>query len=104
MIRWISELSRRFARVDRKGRSAVTSTLATLGIAFGVMTLSKFGILTNRALIKSLAFRNAGWYNLLRWKKSQQIFMRSRWRSARLSKNSWKNCREGGRYRLTAND
>lgn len=40
MIRWISELSRRFARVDRKGRSAVTSTLATLGIAFGVMTLT----------------------------------------------------------------
>ena len=40
MIRWISAVSRRFARVDRKGRSAVTSTLATLGICFGVMTLT----------------------------------------------------------------
>ena len=40
MIRWISAVSRRFARVDRKGRSAVTSTLATLGISFGVMTLT----------------------------------------------------------------
>ena len=39
MIRWISTVSRRFARVDRKGRSAVTSRLATLGICFGVMTL-----------------------------------------------------------------
>ena len=39
-IRWISAVSRRFARVDRKGRSAVTSTLATLGICFGVMTLT----------------------------------------------------------------
>lgn len=38
-IRWISAVSRRFARVDRKGRSAVTSALATLGICFGVMTL-----------------------------------------------------------------
>ena len=36
---WISTVSRRFARVDRKGRSAVTSRLATLGICFGVMTL-----------------------------------------------------------------
>ena len=36
---WISAVSRRFARVDRKGRSAVTSALATLGICFGVMTL-----------------------------------------------------------------
>ena len=38
-LRWISAVSRRFARVDRKGRSAVTSVLATLGICFGVMTL-----------------------------------------------------------------
>ena len=37
---WISDVSRRFARVDRKGRSAVTSRLATLGICFGVMTLT----------------------------------------------------------------
>lgn len=36
---WISSVSKRFARVDRKGRSAVTSLLATLGIGFGVMTL-----------------------------------------------------------------
>ncbi len=39
-FRWISTVSRRFARVDRKGRSAVTSRLATLGICFGVMTLT----------------------------------------------------------------
>ena len=39
-LRWISAMSRRFARVDRKGRSAVTSVLATLGICFGVMTLT----------------------------------------------------------------
>ncbi len=38
-IRWISFVSKRFARVDRKGRSAVTSFLATLGICFGVMIL-----------------------------------------------------------------
>ena len=38
-IRWINAVSNRFARVDRKGRSAVTSFLATLGICFGVMTL-----------------------------------------------------------------
>ena len=38
-LRWISAVSSRFARVDRKGRSAVTSALATLGICFGVMTL-----------------------------------------------------------------
>lgn len=36
---WIASVSKRFARVDRKGRSAVTSVLATLGIGFGVMTL-----------------------------------------------------------------
>lgn len=39
-LKWISTVSHRFARVDRKGRSAVTSTLATLGICFGVMTLT----------------------------------------------------------------
>ena len=38
-LRWIRTVSERFARVDRKGRSAVTSLLATLGICFGVMTL-----------------------------------------------------------------
>lgn len=37
--RWIYEVSNRFARIDRAGRSAVTTFLATLGIAFGVMTL-----------------------------------------------------------------
>lgn len=37
--KWIFEVSNRFARIDRKGRSAVTSFLATLGICFGVMTL-----------------------------------------------------------------
>ncbi len=37
---WITAVSKRFARVDRKGRSAVTSVLATLGISFGVMTLT----------------------------------------------------------------
>lgn len=38
-FRWIYFVSRRFSRVDRKGRSAVTSFLASLGICFGVMTL-----------------------------------------------------------------
>lgn len=38
-LSWIFFVSKRFARVDRKGRSAVTSTLSTLGICFGVMTL-----------------------------------------------------------------
>lgn len=38
-LKWISDVSKRFARVDRNGRSAVASVLATLGIAFGVMTL-----------------------------------------------------------------
>lgn len=36
---WIFFVSRRFAKVDRKGSSAVTSTLSSLGICFGVMTL-----------------------------------------------------------------
>lgn len=38
-LNWIYTVSNRFARVDRKGRSAVTSILSTLGICFGVMTL-----------------------------------------------------------------
>lgn len=38
-IRWIAFVSVRFAKIDRQGRSAVTSFLATLGICFGVMTL-----------------------------------------------------------------
>lgn len=37
--KWILFVSRRFSKVDRKGRSAVTSFLASLGICFGVMTL-----------------------------------------------------------------
>lgn len=36
---WILFVTSRFSRVDRKGRSAATSMLATLGICFGVMTL-----------------------------------------------------------------
>lgn len=38
-IKWIVSVSQRFSTVDRTGRSAVTSKLATLGICFGVMTL-----------------------------------------------------------------
>lgn len=38
-LKWITRISSRFARVDRKSKSAVTSKLATLGICFGVMTL-----------------------------------------------------------------
>ena len=38
-LNWIYTVSNRFARVDREGRSAVTSILSTLGICFGVMTL-----------------------------------------------------------------
>lgn len=38
-LNWIISVSQRFSRVDRNGRSAVTSKLATLGICFGVMTL-----------------------------------------------------------------
>ena len=38
-LKWINLVSKRFARVDRSGRSAVTSFLAVLGICFGVMTL-----------------------------------------------------------------
>lgn len=36
---WIFFVSKRFSRIDRKGRSAATSFLATAGICFGVMTL-----------------------------------------------------------------
>lgn len=38
-LKWILFISNRFSKVDRKGRSAVTSALASLGICFGVMTL-----------------------------------------------------------------
>ncbi|MCQ2575339.1 MAG: ABC transporter permease [Treponema sp.] len=38
-LKWINDVSKRFAAVDTKGRSAVTNLLATLGICFGVMTL-----------------------------------------------------------------
>lgn len=38
-FKWIFYISRRFSQVDRKGRSRVTSILASLGIAFGVMAL-----------------------------------------------------------------
>ena len=38
-LRWVLFVSWRFSRVDRKGRSAVTSFLASLGICLGVMTL-----------------------------------------------------------------
>lgn len=37
--KWIFFVSSRFSKVDRHGRSAVTSALASLGICFGVMTL-----------------------------------------------------------------
>lgn len=38
-VKWIIEVSNRFAHIDRAGRSAITTILATLGISFGVMTL-----------------------------------------------------------------
>ncbi|MFI3257512.1 MAG: ABC transporter permease [Spirochaetales bacterium] len=38
-LAWMIFISRRFARVDRQGRSALTAFLSALGIAFGVMTL-----------------------------------------------------------------
>ena len=38
-LRWVFWVSRRFNRVDFRGRTAVTSRLASLGIAFGVMAL-----------------------------------------------------------------
>ena len=39
MNNWVFEVSKRFSRVDRKGRSAATSRLASIGICFGVMSL-----------------------------------------------------------------
>lgn len=38
-FKWIFFVSQRLSRVDRKGRSAVTSFLASLGVCFGVMAL-----------------------------------------------------------------
>lgn len=38
-LKWIFEVSNRFANVDKKGKAAVTSTLSILGIALGVATL-----------------------------------------------------------------
>ena len=38
-MKWILFIARRFAQVDRSGRSAVTGFLASLSICFGVMTL-----------------------------------------------------------------
>ena len=38
-FRWIGFVSKRFSKVDRSGRSAVTSTLSSLGVGFGVMAL-----------------------------------------------------------------
>lgn len=38
-MRWVMFVSRRFARVDGRGRSAATSALASLGIGLGVATL-----------------------------------------------------------------
>lgn len=37
--KWIHFISERFSKVDRKGRSAVTSALASLGVCLGVLTL-----------------------------------------------------------------
>ena len=38
-LKWTFSVSRRFARIDRKGRTAATSFLSTVGICFGVMSL-----------------------------------------------------------------
>ncbi|MBQ0039161.1 MAG: ABC transporter permease [Treponema sp.] len=38
-FKWILFVSQRFSKVDRKGRTAVTSWLASLGVCFGVMAL-----------------------------------------------------------------
>ena len=38
-IKWIYFVSKRLSAVDRRGRSAVTSRLASLGVCFGVMAL-----------------------------------------------------------------
>ena len=38
-VRWIYYVSQRFSKIDTRGRTAITSQLASLGIAFGVMAL-----------------------------------------------------------------
>ena len=38
-LKWINFVSRRFNKVDRSGRTAVTSTLSSLGVCFGVLSL-----------------------------------------------------------------
>lgn len=38
-FRWTFSVSRRFANIDRKGKTAATSFLSTIGIGFGVMAL-----------------------------------------------------------------
>lgn len=38
-LKWITFITNRFSRIDKKGRAAVTSKLSTLGICLGVMTL-----------------------------------------------------------------
>lgn len=38
-MKWILEISRRFAKVNRKGKSNVTGVLSTIGLCIGVMTL-----------------------------------------------------------------
>lgn len=38
-LKWINFVSKRFSKVDRSGRTAVTSTLSSLGVCFGVLAL-----------------------------------------------------------------
>ncbi len=38
-LKWINYVSRRFNKVDRSGRTAVTSNLSSLGVCFGVLAL-----------------------------------------------------------------
>ncbi|MBP5753155.1 MAG: ABC transporter permease, partial [Treponema sp.] len=38
-LKWINFVSRRFNKVDRSGRTAVTSRLSSLGVCFGVLAL-----------------------------------------------------------------
>ncbi|MBP5359143.1 MAG: ABC transporter permease [Treponema sp.] len=38
-LKWINFVSRRFNKVDRSGRTAVTSILSSLGVCFGVLAL-----------------------------------------------------------------
>ncbi len=38
-LRWINYISNRFSKVDSRGRTAVTSTLSSIGVCFGVMAL-----------------------------------------------------------------